>query len=111
MACGMCVWLCLVACGIIATAAYVNVKRSLAGEVPLPFYVLYGYGFGCNIVSWLMGFFTVRETHILAEITRAWEWFVTGCWLIVVSLLCDRCSFCASPWCTSTNTACPRWCP
>ena len=45
--------------GIITTAAYVHVKTDVANAIAYPLYVLYGYGFGCNIASWIMGFFSV----------------------------------------------------
>ncbi len=48
-----------VACGIITTAAYVAVKAALVDAISRPLYVLYGYGFGLNIVSWCLGVFTV----------------------------------------------------
>lgn len=43
--------------GIITTAAFTTVKHSWAKDLLGFNYLLYGRGYGCNIVSWIMGFF------------------------------------------------------
>jgi hypothetical protein len=48
---------CAVSFGIITTAAFTTVKHSWAKDLLGFNYLLYGRGYGCNIVSWIMGFF------------------------------------------------------